>query len=153
MASASSGRLAHRVVSWPLSASIAAKAVPHDPAPRTAIRVTPVPPSRSTPACSSLRRRSCRCLRRVRRAWRSYDPSKVNAVQATVAAWSATTRGGSVLLDDGRSLDFDHAVFDASGLRLLRFGQRVRIKTRNTPDGKTVVTALTIATLPWPDGR
>ncbi len=73
-------------------------------------------------------------------------------MQATVAAWSATTRGGSVLLDDGRSLDFDHAVFDASGLRLLRFGQRVRIRTTETA-GRTVVSALTIATLPWPDHR
>jgi hypothetical protein len=77
----------------------------------------------------------------------------VNAVQATVAAWSATTRGGSVLLDDGRSLDFDHAVFDASGLRLLRFGQRVRITVGPGSGGNTVVTALTVATLPWPDGR
>jgi hypothetical protein len=51
----------------------------------------------------------------------------VTDVQATVASWSGTTRGGTVLLDDGAMLDFDHVVFDASGLRLLRFGQRVRI--------------------------
>lgn len=74
----------------------------------------------------------------------------MNAVQATVAAWSATTRGGSVLLDDGQSLDFDHAVFDASGLRLLRFGQRVRIQVAADAAGRTIVSALTIATLPWP---
>jgi len=74
----------------------------------------------------------------------------VAGVQATVASWSGTTRGGSVLLDDGTMLDFDHAVFDASGLRLLRFGQRVRIKV--AADGGRV-TALTIATLPWPDER
>jgi len=77
----------------------------------------------------------------------------VNAVQATVAVWSATTRGGSVLLDDGQSLDFDHAVFDASGLRMLRFGQRVRIRVAADASGRIVVSALTIATLPWPDNH
>lgn len=58
-----------------------------------------------------------------------------------------------MLLDDGRSLDFDHAVFDASGLRLLRFGQRVRITVGPDAGGTTVVTALTVATLPWPDAH
>ncbi len=53
-----------------------------------------------------------------------------------------------MLLDDGSMLDFDHAVFDASGLRLLRFGQRVRIRVSEA-DGR--ITAMTIATLPWPD--
>jgi hypothetical protein len=71
-------------------------------------------------------------------------------MQATVATWSATTRGGSVLLDDGSSLDFDHAVFDASGLRMLRFGQRVRIKVVPDDAGAPAISALTIATLPWP---
>jgi hypothetical protein len=75
----------------------------------------------------------------------------VTGVQATVASWSGTTRGGSVLLDDGSVLDFDHAVFDRSGLRLLRFGQRVRIRLTED-DGRRRVAALTIATLPWPDG-
>lgn len=69
-------------------------------------------------------------------------------VQATVASWSSTTRGGSLLLDDGSMLEFDHVVFDASGLRLLRFGQRVRIRLDT---GGRRVTALTIATLPWPE--
>jgi hypothetical protein len=79
----------------------------------------------------------------------------VTGVQATVASWSGTTRGGSVLLDDGSVLDFDHAVFDASGLRLLRFGQRVRIRVSSEPGpaSRPVITALTIATLPWPDER
>ena len=72
-------------------------------------------------------------------------------VQATVASWSGTTRGGSVLLDDGTMLDFDHAMFERSGLRLLRFGQRVRIRVVDN-DGHRRITALTIATLPWPDG-
>ena len=71
-------------------------------------------------------------------------------VQATVASWSGTTRGGSVLLDDGSMLDFDHAVFDASGLRLLRFGQRVRIRVSDGA-GPRRVTALTLSTLPWPE--
>jgi hypothetical protein len=74
----------------------------------------------------------------------------VTDVQATVASWSGTTRGGSVLLDNGAMLDFDHAVFDASGLRLLRFGQRVKLRVAEV-DGRTRITALTIATLPWPD--
>jgi 2-phospho-L-lactate guanylyltransferase len=76
----------------------------------------------------------------------------VTDVQATVASWSGTTRGGSVLLDDGSMLDFDHAVFEASGLRLLRFGQRVRIRVAEV-EGTTRITALTIATLPWPDAQ
>jgi hypothetical protein len=76
----------------------------------------------------------------------------VTDVQATVASWSGTTRGGSVLLDDGSMLDFDYAVFEASGLRLLRFGQRVRIKVAKV-QGTTRITALTIATLPWPDAQ
>jgi 2-phospho-L-lactate guanylyltransferase len=76
----------------------------------------------------------------------------VTDVQATVASWSGTTRGGSVLLDDGSMLDFDHAVFDASGLRLLRFGQRVRIRTTEV-EGVPRITALTIATLPWPSDQ
>jgi 2-phospho-L-lactate guanylyltransferase len=76
----------------------------------------------------------------------------VTDVQATVASWSGTTRGGSVLLDDGSMLDFDHTVFEASGLRLLRFGQRVRIKVAEV-EGTTRITALTIATLPWPDAQ
>jgi 2-phospho-L-lactate guanylyltransferase len=74
----------------------------------------------------------------------------VTGVQATVASWSGTTRGGSVLLDDGTMLDFDHAVFDRSGLRLLRFGQRVRLRVTEDQGGRRIA-ALTIATLPWPD--
>ncbi|BEP16582.1 hypothetical protein acdb102_48930 [Acidothermaceae bacterium B102] len=74
-------------------------------------------------------------------------------MQATVATWSAVTRGGSVLLDDGSALVFDRAVFDASGLRLLRFGQRVRIRVAPDAAGRPAVSALTIATLPWPDSR
>ena len=73
-------------------------------------------------------------------------------VQATVASWSGTTRGGSVLLDDGTMLDFDHAVFERSGLRLLRFGQRCASGSRSTTAGRRIA-ALTLATLPWPDDQ
>jgi 2-phospho-L-lactate guanylyltransferase len=67
-------------------------------------------------------------------------------MQATVRSFSALTRSGSVFLDDGTVLEFSAGVFGASGLRMLRPGQRVRI--RRGPDG--AITALTLATFPWP---
>ena len=57
------------------------------------------------------------------------------------------TRTGDVLLDDGRALAFPAEAFDASGLRLLRLGQRVRLETDD--DGK--VRRLTIVSLPFRD--
>lgn len=48
-------------------------------------------------------------------------------MQATVATFDERTHAGTVLLDDGREIGFPAAAFDASGLRLLRLGQRVRI--------------------------
>jgi cold shock CspA family protein len=48
-------------------------------------------------------------------------------MQATVASFDPETRRGTVLADDGRQIDFSSAVFEASGLRLLRLGQRVRL--------------------------
>ena len=51
----------------------------------------------------------------------------MSAVQATVATFDAETRAGTVLLDDGSELAFPGDAFAASGLRLLRLGQRVRI--------------------------
>lgn len=48
-------------------------------------------------------------------------------MQGTVAHFDPATRAGEVLLDDGSRLAFDAAAFDASGLRLLRPGQRVRL--------------------------
>jgi cold shock CspA family protein len=65
-------------------------------------------------------------------------------VQATVRTYDPELRSGTVLLDDGREVPFDSAAFDAGGLRLLRFGQRVRLET--AADG--TVTRITIATLP-----
>ena len=48
----------------------------------------------------------------------------MTGVQATVRHFDPRTRTGDVLLDDGRALPFPAAAFDASGLRLLRLGQR-----------------------------
>lgn len=48
--------------------------------------------------------------------------------QATAAGFSAQTRTGTVLLDDGTSLPFDAEAFDGSGLRTLRPGQRLRVR-------------------------
>jgi hypothetical protein len=60
-----------------------------------------------------------------------------------VRDFDPATGSGSVLLDDGRQVDFDSAAFAAGGLRLLRFGQRVRLDH----DGDRV-TLITIHTLP-----
>ena len=72
-------------------------------------------------------------------------------MQGTVADFHPDG-SGRVLLDDGTPLPFDAAAFAASGLRLLRSGQRVRLEVAGDGDARRVV-ALTIATLPWPDGR
>jgi len=47
-------------------------------------------------------------------------------LQGTVAAFGEDA-SGEVVLDSGRRVRFDAAAFAASGLRLLRPGQRVRI--------------------------
>jgi 2-phospho-L-lactate guanylyltransferase len=67
-------------------------------------------------------------------------------MQATVRHFDPHTRSGDVLLDDGSVVSFPASAFDASGLRLLRLGQRVRLERAD--DG--AVTFLTIATLPDP---
>jgi cold shock CspA family protein len=68
-------------------------------------------------------------------------------MQATVSRFDAATASGTVLLDDGVELAFDATALQASGLRLLRPGQRVRISTAG--EGPELeVTALTILTLP-----
>ncbi|XXG10475.1 cold-shock protein [Micromonospora sp. SH-82] len=53
-------------------------------------------------------------------------------MQATVASYDAATRSGVLLLDDGTELTFPARAFDASGLRLLRLGQRLRVETDAT---------------------
>lgn len=64
-------------------------------------------------------------------------------MQATVSHFDPLTGSGSVLLDDGRPLDFDAEAFAAGGLRLLRPGQRVRLDR----DAGRVV-RVTLITLP-----
>ncbi len=70
-------------------------------------------------------------------------------MQATAFTFDAETREGSVLLDDGTPLPFDAAAFDAGALRLLRPGQRVRIRTEGAGDARRVV-FVTLATYPDP---
>jgi 2-phospho-L-lactate guanylyltransferase len=69
-------------------------------------------------------------------------------VQGTVRQFDLETRCGDVLLDDGQVLAFGAQAFDASGLRLLRLGQRVRLRVGD--DG--VVQLVTVATFPDPAG-
>lgn len=75
-------------------------------------------------------------------------------MQATVARFDSRDGSGTVLLDDGTPLPFDGAALAAGGLRLLRSGQRVRIRLAVQPDadpgGETEqrrVVFVTIATL------
>ena len=70
-------------------------------------------------------------------------------MQATVRHFDPHTRAGDVLLDDGRALPFPASAFDASGLRLLRLGQRVRLETDDTG----AVLRLTIVSLPFPQDK
>ncbi len=70
-------------------------------------------------------------------------------MQATVRTFSPMYRHGSVLLDDGTELPFSADVFAASGLRLLRFGQRVRVRV-GSADAAPAITALALATQPLP---
>jgi cold shock CspA family protein len=53
-------------------------------------------------------------------------------MQASVHRYHDENGSGSVLLDDGREIPFDVSVMDASGLRLLRPGQRVSIEMSDT---------------------
>jgi cold shock CspA family protein len=67
-------------------------------------------------------------------------------VQATVREFDAASGSGTVFLDDGSVCSFGAEVFAASGLRLLRRGQRVAIRR----DTSGAITALALATLPLP---
>jgi hypothetical protein len=49
-------------------------------------------------------------------------------MQASVHTYDDESGSGSVLLDDGREIPFDGGVFDASGLRHVRPGQRLSIE-------------------------
>jgi 2-phospho-L-lactate guanylyltransferase len=63
-------------------------------------------------------------------------------VQATVRSFDPTSRSGDLLLDDGSVLGFGPEAFDASGLLLLRLGQRMRVRV----DAEGAVAFLTLAT-------
>lgn len=75
--------------------------------------------------------------------WSSRTGCYRAGVQGTVAEFDPQTRGGELLLDDGRRLAFSAAAFDASGLRLLRLGQRVQVE--HSDNGE--VTRLTLPTM------
>lgn len=68
-------------------------------------------------------------------------------MQGTVASFDPDTGSGTVLLDDGTALGFSAAAFVASGLRLLRPGQRVRLSS--APDGS--IAAMSLITMSLPD--
>jgi 2-phospho-L-lactate guanylyltransferase len=61
-------------------------------------------------------------------------------VQGTVATFDPRSRSATLLLDDGRRLEVPPAAVDASGLRLLRLGQRLRVEC--DPDGRVAYVTL-----------
>jgi 2-phospho-L-lactate guanylyltransferase len=65
-------------------------------------------------------------------------------MQATVFDFDERDGSGTLVLDNGERLAFGPAAFAASGLRLLRPGQRVRLTMSSEGD----VDWLTIVTLP-----
>lgn len=67
-------------------------------------------------------------------------------MQGTVREFDQTSGSGSVFLDDGTVCPFGAEVFAASGLCLLRRGQRVAIRR----GASGAITALALATLPLP---
>lgn len=60
-------------------------------------------------------------------------------------SFDSVTRAGTVLLDDGLELPYDGAAFDAGGLRLLRVGQRVRLRFEGEPAQITFLTVVTLS--------
>jgi cold shock CspA family protein len=68
----------------------------------------------------------------------------VIGMQGTVATFDDESRTGTVLLDDGAEISFPAAAFDASGLRYLRLGQRVRLDH----DDVGTITRVTLPTFP-----
>jgi 2-phospho-L-lactate guanylyltransferase len=63
-------------------------------------------------------------------------------MQGTIATYDPDTRSGTLLLDDGTEIAYPPEAFAASGLRLLRLGQRVRIDR----DESGQVTRITLPT-------
>jgi len=75
-------------------------------------------------------------------------PSYVD-LTATAREHDLGSGSGSVLLDDGTPLTYDADAFAAGGLRLLRSGQRVRLRLdAPAPGGR--ITAITLATFDLP---
>ena len=68
-------------------------------------------------------------------------------MQATVRSYDGGTRSGSVFTDDGAVLSFGPDALAASGLRLLRPGQRIRFRSDGDPPR---ITSLTLVTFPLP---
>jgi 2-phospho-L-lactate guanylyltransferase len=65
-------------------------------------------------------------------------------MQGTIATFDSETRSGTLLLDNGTEVSFPAEAFDASGLRLLRLGQRVRLDH----DDVGTITKVTLPTMP-----
>ena len=61
-------------------------------------------------------------------------------MQGTVATYDPAGRHATLLLDDGRRVDVPPEAVDASGLRLLRLGQRLRVESDDT--GQVVMVTL-----------
>ena len=61
-------------------------------------------------------------------------------MQGTVATFDPASGGASVLLDNGTAVEVPPAAFAASGLRLLRLGQRLRLTT--VAENRVVAVAL-----------
>ncbi|MGN6474768.1 MAG: hypothetical protein ACTHK4_14115 [Mycobacteriales bacterium] len=73
----------------------------------------------------------------------------MTGIQATVRRYDEGSRSGDVLTDNGAVIEFDAAAFEASGLRLLRSGQRVRLEI----DDAGRVRSLRIVSFPDPARR
>jgi 2-phospho-L-lactate/phosphoenolpyruvate guanylyltransferase len=67
----------------------------------------------------------------------------MTTLQGTVATFDEQAHNGSLLLDDGTAVEFPAEAFEASGLRLLRLGQRVRVER----DEAGAITLVTLPTL------
>lgn len=70
--------------------------------------------------------------------------ASLTTMQGTVRSFDPSTGVGVVLLDDGSQVGFGAAAFAKSGLRLVRSGQRLRLRV----DGAGQVTAVSLVTLP-----
>lgn len=57
-------------------------------------------------------------------------------MQATVHTFDPETTTGSVILDTGRVVPFASEVFEASGLRHLRVGQRLSVEVTGDPEAE-----------------